>query len=103
MRDGKGPTKEMPDDAPWQYRLARGVGSVAGDFVPSVIGALPGVTPAVAQFGRGGCQRADTFRRILGVTDDSKLASVGIELMDEMGNNLDLALIKIELARRLIA
>lgn len=46
MRDGKGPTKEMPDDAPWQYRLARGVGSVAGDFVPSVIGALPGVATA---------------------------------------------------------
>lgn len=40
MRGGKGPSKELPADAPWYYRAGRGVGSLGGDFIPSVAGAI---------------------------------------------------------------
>lgn len=40
MRGGKGPSRELPDDAPWYYRVARAAGGMVGDFVPSVAGAV---------------------------------------------------------------
>lgn len=46
LREGKGPNQEMPEDAPWYHRFFRGLGGLAGDFVPSVAGALPGVATA---------------------------------------------------------
>lgn len=39
---GKGPNQQMPDDAPWYYRAAAGVGGLAGDFLPGVAGAVAG-------------------------------------------------------------
>lgn len=39
---GKGANQQMPEDAPWYYRAAAGVGGLAGDFIPGVAGAIAG-------------------------------------------------------------
>lgn len=59
---------------------------------------LFGVGPSRAEIGGGWSNRAYTFGSVIGIPNDTELFAVGVQLVDEVGNNLDLASVEIELA-----
>ncbi len=65
---------------------------------PDDLGSLHGIGPLRPQFRRGRAQRADGLCRVVGVADDPELLPVRVEVVDEVGRDLDLAAIEVELA-----
>ena len=57
-----------------------------------------GSAHALAQLRRGRAERAHLLRRVVGVAHDAELLAVGVELVDEVRGNLDLAAVEVELA-----
>ena len=63
------------------------------------LGALLGVGPLRAQLGRGRDRGAHLLGGVVGVAHDPQLLAVGVEFVDEVGGDLDLAAVEVELAR----
>jgi hypothetical protein len=64
------------------------------------VAALVDIGPAGAQINRRRRNGANALSSIVGVFDDAKLLAVGVKLVNEMGDDLDLAAVKVKLTRR---
>ena len=50
-----------------------------------------------AQFGGDRAERADLLGRVVGVADDAELLAVRVEFVDQVGGDLDLSAVEVEL------
>ena len=64
------------------------------DDVPAFVG----IGPFAAQLSRIAVQRANLVGRVVGELHDAKLIAVGIEFVNQMGGDLDVAAVEVELA-----